>query len=86
MLITYPQAWNFAQWDTWAKTQSPNPNVKIYLGAPASSTAAGSGFVDAATIASILRQTQSQFSSFGGAMLVSRLDIIESRLLILITL
>ncbi|KAK7454563.1 Chitinase 2 [Stygiomarasmius scandens] len=64
-----PNAWNFAQWDTWAKTQSPNPNVKIYLGAPASSTAAGSGFVDAATIASILRQTQSQFSSFGGAML-----------------
>ncbi|THV02759.1 glycoside hydrolase [Dendrothele bispora CBS 962.96] len=64
-----PNAWNFAQWDTWAKTQSPNPNVKVYIGAPASSTAAGSGLVDASTIASILRQTQSQFSSFGGAML-----------------
>ncbi|KAF7969554.1 hypothetical protein HWV62_26963 [Athelia sp. TMB] len=32
--------WNFGEWDTWAKTVSPNPNVKIYIGAPASSTAA----------------------------------------------
>ncbi|KAF5367039.1 hypothetical protein D9758_004070 [Tetrapyrgos nigripes] len=64
-----PNAWNFAQWDTWAKTQSPNRNVKVYIGAPASSTAAGSGFVDAATFANIIQQTKAQFSSFGGAML-----------------
>ncbi|KAK7467427.1 Chitinase 2 [Stygiomarasmius scandens] len=64
-----PDAFNFATWDDWAKNTSPNPDVKIYLGAPASSTAAGSGFVDADTITSIIQQTQANFSSFGGAML-----------------
>ncbi|KAF5359163.1 hypothetical protein D9756_003174 [Leucocoprinus leucothites] len=64
-----PNAWNFAQWDNWAKTQSPNRSVKIYIGAPASSTAAGSGFVDINTLSNIARTTRSQFSSFGGVML-----------------
>ncbi|KAF4571382.1 Chitinase 1 [Pleurotus pulmonarius] len=64
-----PNAWNFAQWDTWAKTVSPNRNVKIYIGAPAAPTAAGSGYVDPATLASIAVQTRNQFSSFGGIML-----------------
>ncbi|KAJ8503581.1 hypothetical protein ONZ45_g10748 [Pleurotus djamor] len=62
-------AWNFAQWDTWAKTQSPNRNVKVYIGAPASSSAAGSGYVDVTTLGNIARQTRSQYSSFGGVML-----------------
>jgi len=61
--------WNFATWDNWAKTVSPNPNVKVYIGAPASSTAAGSGYVDASTLATIIQQTRSQYSSFGGVML-----------------
>ncbi|EJC98219.1 glycoside hydrolase, partial [Fomitiporia mediterranea MF3/22] len=64
-----PNAWNFAQWDDWAHNTSPNPNVKVYIGAPASSTAAGSGYVDAATLANIIQTTQSQFSSFGGVMM-----------------
>ncbi|KXN85864.1 Chitinase 1 [Leucoagaricus sp. SymC.cos] len=64
-----PNAWNFATWDNWAKTQSPNKNVKIYIGAPASSTAAGSGFVDINTLNNIALTTRSQFSSFGGVML-----------------
>ncbi|XP_006455693.1 hypothetical protein AGABI2DRAFT_227191 [Agaricus bisporus var. bisporus H97] len=55
--------------DNWAKTQSPNPDVKIYLGAPASSTAAGSGFVDIDTLSNIATTTRSQFDSFGGVML-----------------
>jgi len=60
---------NFDQWDAWAKSTSLNKNVKIFLGAPASTTAAGSGFVNAATIATIIQQTRSQFSSFGGVMM-----------------
>lgn len=55
--------------DNWAKTTSPNKNVKVYIGAPASSTAAGSGYVDAATLASIVQSTKAQYSSFGGVML-----------------
>lgn len=64
-----PNAWNFQQWDDWAHNTSPNPNVKVYIGAPASSTAAGSGFVDAATLGSIVQSTKAQFSSFGGVMM-----------------
>ncbi|KAF5355650.1 hypothetical protein D9756_004210 [Leucocoprinus leucothites] len=48
---------NFATWDRWAKTSSPNPNVKVYIGAPAGPKAAGSG------------SAQNQYSSFGGVML-----------------
>ena len=55
--------------DKWAKTISPNKNVKVYIGAPASNTAAGSGFVNVNTLGSIARQTLGNFSSFGGVML-----------------
>ncbi|KLO12185.1 glycoside hydrolase [Schizopora paradoxa] len=64
-----PNDWNFGTWDNWAKTTSPNKNVKVYIGAPADSTAAGSGYVDAGTLANVIQQTKSQFSSFGGVMM-----------------
>ena len=54
--------------DNWAKTTSPNRNVRVYVGAPGSSTAAGTGYVDASTLASIALQTRAQYSSFGGVM------------------
>ncbi|KAJ6542364.1 glycoside hydrolase superfamily [Mycena vulgaris] len=67
----YPGAdWNFDTWDNWAKTVSPNRNVKIFIGAPASPTAANAGeYVDATTLGSIALATRSQYSSFGGIML-----------------
>ncbi|KAF9229579.1 glycoside hydrolase [Gyrodon lividus] len=49
--------WDFGVWDIWARQTSPNPNVKIYIGAPASSTAAGTGYM------------RESFPSFGGVML-----------------
>ncbi|KAG6916194.1 hypothetical protein DXG01_008076 [Tephrocybe rancida] len=64
-----PNAWNFNVWDNWAKTGAINKNVKIYIGAPAASTAAGSGYVDAATLGAIAKATRSAYSSFGGIML-----------------
>lgn len=60
--------WNFGIWDIWARTISPNPNVKIYIGAPASSSAAGGGYVDAATLTNIALTTRTNFPSFGGVM------------------
>ncbi|KAI0639124.1 class III chitinase [Trametes polyzona] len=60
---------NFGIWDIWARTISPNPNVKVYVGAPASSTAAGSGYQDPATLANILKTTRNRFPSFGGVMM-----------------
>ncbi|KAG6371736.1 hypothetical protein JVT61DRAFT_9086 [Boletus reticuloceps] len=62
--------WNFATWyESSPTTVSPNPNVKVFIGAPAASSAAGSGYVDASTITTIIQQTRSQYSSFGGVML-----------------
>ena len=54
--------------DNWAKTTSPNKNVKIYIGAAASSTAAGSGYVPISQLTSMIQQTKAQYSSFGGVM------------------
>ena len=58
---------NFQTWDNWAKTVSKNPNVKVLLGVPGSSTAAGSGYETGSTLASIISYCE-QFSSFGGVM------------------
>ncbi|KAI9462565.1 glycoside hydrolase family 18 protein [Boletus coccyginus] len=60
--------WDFGMWDNWAKTVSPNPDVKVYIGALAS-TAAGSGYVSTSTLGTIVSQTRSRYSSFGGVML-----------------
>ncbi|KAF4622900.1 hypothetical protein D9613_001656 [Agrocybe pediades] len=61
--------WNFGIWDNWARTISPNKNVKVYIGAPASSSAAGSGYVAINTLSSIAVQMRKSFPSFGGVML-----------------
>ncbi|KIP11453.1 carbohydrate-binding module family 5 protein [Phlebiopsis gigantea 11061_1 CR5-6] len=61
--------WDFGLWDNWARTISPNPNVKVYVGAPASSTAAGTGYEPIGTLSSIAVQMRQSFPSFGGVML-----------------
>ncbi|KAJ7071519.1 class III chitinase [Mycena amicta] len=68
-------AWDFGLWDQWARSVSPNPNVKIYIGAPGSSGAAGSGYVDIATLSSISVQMRKSFPSFGVVQENSRFDL-----------
>ncbi|KAH8120579.1 class III chitinase [Phellopilus nigrolimitatus] len=63
------QDWDFGLWDNWARNVSPNANAKIYIGAPASSSAAGQGYVAADTLNSIAKQMRNSFPSFGGVML-----------------
>ncbi|KAK9799855.1 putative chitinase [Seiridium cardinale] len=58
---------NFKTWDTWAKG-SKNANVKVFLGVPASSGAAGSGYVNATGLASVINYCKT-FTSFGGVMI-----------------
>ncbi|KAG6902323.1 hypothetical protein C0995_001702 [Termitomyces sp. Mi166 len=55
--------------DNWARFTSPNKNVKIYIGAPASSSAAGSGYQAIDTMKSIAVSMRNSFPSFGGVML-----------------
>ncbi|KAI8334316.1 glycoside hydrolase family 18 protein [Chlamydoabsidia padenii] len=60
--------WNYGVWDYWAKNISPNKNIKVYIGAPASPTAAGGGYVPLNTLSTIALTTRQSFPSFGGVM------------------
>lgn len=62
-------AFNFAAWDTFAKTQSYNTAAKVYLGVPAAQSAAGTGYVAASILGAVTSYLQSTFSSFGGIMM-----------------
>ncbi|KAF2009434.1 glycoside hydrolase family 18 protein [Aaosphaeria arxii CBS 175.79] len=63
------QQWNFNfdQWDTWAKSASKNPNVKVLLGVPAN-TGAGRGYLTPSALAPVI-QYSSKYSSFAGVMM-----------------
>ncbi|KAJ5657843.1 class III chitinase [Penicillium longicatenatum] len=61
---------NFDSWNTWATTISLNPDVKVFLGIPGGSTAAGTGYESASTIASIVDFiVEEGYTSFGGIMM-----------------
>jgi chitinase len=57
-------------WDTWKNyaAGSANPNVKIYLGIPASTTSASSGYSTPDAVQSIVSKIQGD-SCFGGIMM-----------------
>jgi len=61
--------WNFGTWDNWARSLSISKKTKVYLGAPAAKSAAGGGYVDAATLGKIATQMRKSFPSFGGVMM-----------------
>jgi chitinase len=59
---------NYQAWDSLIKS-SPNPKGKIYLGVPASLSAAGSGYVGIDTVVEAANYLQSKYDSFGGVMM-----------------
>ncbi|KAH8432985.1 glycoside hydrolase family 18 protein [Aspergillus melleus] len=59
---------NFATWDNWAKSTSLNKNVKVFLGVPGNTGAAGSGYQPLDRVKEIVGYVK-QFSSFGGVMI-----------------
>ncbi|RPD72443.1 glycoside hydrolase [Lentinus tigrinus ALCF2SS1-7] len=67
--LDQPSDYNFDTWDNWAKTVSPNKEVKVYIGAPGSADAAGEGYVGVSTLANYVSDAQENWSSFGGVML-----------------
>lgn len=65
---TAPQeSFNFGKWDDWAREKAVNKNVKVFLGIPGSTTAAGSGYVNGAELAAVLAYCKT-FGRFGGVM------------------
>ncbi|KAA1476280.1 glycoside hydrolase [Dentipellis sp. KUC8613] len=67
--LDQPDDYNFDTWDNWARTQSSNKNIKVFIGAAASSNAAGEGYVGISTLENYATDAQDQFKSFGGVML-----------------
>lgn len=62
------RTFNWNTWENYAETISPNPNIKIYLGLPASSGAASYGYADVSTVQDAVDQIKGS-SHFGGIML-----------------
>ncbi|KAJ2797233.1 Chitinase 2 [Coemansia helicoidea] len=67
-LNAYPRWFNFEDWDNWAKTKSANKDVKIFIGAPGSPTAASSGYADGAALRTVYDSVRSKYTSLGGVM------------------
>jgi chitinase len=61
-------SFNYAEWDALVKA-SPNPSTKIFLGVPASESAAGSGYTSISTVLSAANYLQANYGSFGGIMM-----------------
>ncbi|RMY50236.1 hypothetical protein D0865_07021 [Hortaea werneckii] len=59
---------NFKTWDIWARTVSANPDVKILLGVPANTGAAGTGYLPVSTLGPIIAYCK-RFPSFAGVMM-----------------
>lgn len=68
-LNAYPSEFNFGSWASWAANTSINPNVKIFIGAAAYAPYVGSGYVDLATLQTIITAVSGQYpNAFGGIM------------------
>lgn len=69
-LDSYPSStFNFAQWVS-GMSNSLNPNVKLFIGAPASPLAAGSGYVSVATLQTIATSIFNSYpQQYGGIMI-----------------
>ncbi|KAJ2371017.1 Chitinase 2, partial [Coemansia sp. RSA 2603] len=58
-LNAYPGWFNFDEWDKWAKTNSVNKDVRVYIGAPGAPSAASTGYVDGQALAKIFKNVRS---------------------------
>ncbi|KAL1991883.1 hypothetical protein VTN49DRAFT_5191 [Thermomyces lanuginosus] len=65
---SYPDNFNFNTWDDWAQNTSKNKNVKVLVGVPANTGAAGSGYLPVDQLAPVIEHART-FPSFGGVMM-----------------
>jgi chitinase len=62
------QNFNFDIWDEWANKFAKIKGAKVFLGIPASPSAAGSGYVNASRLREIILSVK-KYNSFGGVMM-----------------
>lgn len=60
---------NMATWDNWARNTSVNPNARIFIGAPASPSAANTGYLSHQQLEPVILESVEKYPSFGGVML-----------------
>lgn len=65
---TTQSTFNFHTWDSWAAGKESNGSTSVFLGVPASPTAAGSGYLDSTGLRPIVEYCR-KFKSFGGIMM-----------------
>jgi chitinase len=58
---------NYATWQDWARI-APNPNVKLFVGVPASPAAASTGYINSTALEKIIEEVGTQ-PNFGGIMM-----------------
>lgn len=61
-------SFNFHTWDSWAASRKGDTSTSVFLGIPASSTAAGSGYLPAASLQAVVEYSR-KFRHFGGIMM-----------------
>jgi len=59
---------NFKQWDEWARTVSKNRDVRLLVGIPGNTGAAGSGYLPADRLNPVWAYTK-KYATFGGVMI-----------------
>ncbi|KAJ1983256.1 Chitinase 2 [Dimargaris verticillata] len=64
----YPEAFNYGQWDQWAKAHALNKDVRLFIGVPGAPAAAQTGYVSPQRLASIVQSVRRTSSHFGGVM------------------
>ncbi|KAL4894542.1 glycoside hydrolase superfamily [Aspergillus ambiguus] len=62
------KSFNFETWANWAKKVSQNKKAKIFLGVPANTKAASTGYVPASDLEPVIEYCKT-FESFGGVMM-----------------
>jgi len=58
---------NYDTWSSWASS-SPNSNVKLFVGVPGSTAAAGSGYITPDALEAIIESVSGN-GNFGGVMM-----------------
>ncbi|KAL4788493.1 glycoside hydrolase superfamily [Aspergillus varians] len=61
-------SFNFDVWDKWALTESKNKDVRVFLGVPANTGAASTGYVPIGSLEPVIAYSKG-FESFGGVMM-----------------
>lgn len=67
--LATPQ-FNFDTWAKWARTGSVNPNVKIFVGAPAAKRAAAAGYVTMPVLQSMVSAAATAYPDIYGGMML----------------